>query len=397
MVKSLRRKFVIVTTLLMAALFTILWLVGEAYQSYWFDREMRSVIDVLTDSGIFAEGAGIDKELLVGGFTDEEPIACVTVDETGKILGSQVVGASEKEAGIDESTVQKMLEAKDSKYKTGGYIFTKRALNDGNTLIVAIKTGAQEYSVHRSVGQVFLIVMGLLLLIAVTFYLSKYVTLPAKEALEREKQFIADASHELKTPLGAISINAQALEIKQTNAVYINNILSETGRMNRLIEKLLMLSKLEESDRIEKTAFSLSDVVCEMVLTYESIAFEKGKTVEADIGDDIMFYGNEDEIRQLMAILLDNAIKNSEENGHIVICCRNDSGHNKITVANNGKGIKKEDLAHIFERFYTTDQARQKGSFGLGLAIAKEIVTRHGGTIEATSVPGEETVFTVIF
>ena len=212
--------------------------------------------------------------------------------------------------------------------------------------------------------------------------------------MEREKRFVSDASHELKTPLGAISVNAQALEFRGDDSIYVKNIISETGRMNRLIERLLTLSRLEEGALLEKKDFSLSDVVQEMVLTYESIAFEKGKELSSTIEDGIDFNGSADEIRQLLAILLDNAIKNSSDHGQIELKCYR-KNNIFIEVKNDGRGISQEDIGHIFERFYTTDQSRNSSSFGLGLAIAKELTERHGGSISAESEPGKETRFII--
>ena len=213
--------------------------------------------------------------------------------------------------------------------------------------------------------------------------------------MEAQKGFITNASHELKTPLGAISVNAEALKISKEDSLHVKNILSETARMNRLVENLLTLSKLDESKETEKKEFSLSDVVQEMCLTYESVAYEKNRRLCADIEDSIIINGNSDEIRQLLAILLDNAIKNSDENGLITLNCHKDVSTAQITVTNSGRGISEADLGHIFERFYTSEQSRNSGSFGLGLAIASEIVKRHGGKIEASSIPDKETVFTV--
>ena len=134
-----------------------------------------------------------------------------------------------------------------------------------------------------------------------------------------------------------------------------------------------------------------------MCLTYESVAFEKGREFSFDIEEKIILYGNSDEIRQLIAILLDNAIKNSESGGKLSLECYKGASGTKIKVSNTGPGIKEDDLEHIFDRFYTTDQSRNSGSFGLGLSIAKEIVSRHDGTINVASVPDKKTVFTIIF
>ncbi len=395
MVNKLRGKFVIVTTLMMTVLFLIFLIANKLYQDYWYDQDMRSVVETLLDSGFFGENNGIDKDVIIEGFTDEEPLVYVVVDNNVNILSKQTIGREARGDTITDSTICKMLGSGSSGYKTDGYIYARRVMSDGNTAIVALNSNINKGSAGKSIALILLIILGIMLLVVVSFVLSGFVTMPAREALEREKRFISDASHELKTPLGAISINAEVLKINKEDSLYVKNILSETARMNRLVENLLTLSKLDESKETGKCEFSLSEVAQEMCLTYESVAFEKNRRLCSDIEDGIMINGNSDEIRQLFVILLDNAIKNSDENGMITLDCHKETLTTQITVTNSGRGISEADLGHIFERFYTSEQSRNSGSFGLGLAIASEIVKRHGGKIEASSIPDKETVFTV--
>lgn len=395
MVKRLREKFVIVTMILMLSVFGIIGITGKIYFDYWAEQDILSIIEVISESGLFVKESEINGELLIEGITEEEPITGIIVDGSGNTISSKTIGASSDKA-IPDSVIKKMISAPQSKHKIDGYIFSKRQIGDENTLIVAISSNINDGSAIRLISRIVLLIVAVALLIMLTFYLSRFVTLPAEEALSREKRFISDASHELKTPLGAICVNAQALELRGDDSIYVKNIISETGRMNRLIERLLTLSRLEEGALLEKKDFSLSDVVQEMVLTYESIAFEKGKELSSEIEDNIEFNGNADEIRQLLAILLDNAIKNSSEHGNIELRCYRKNGI-FIEVKNDGRGISQEDIGHIFERFYTTDQSRNSSSFGLGLAIAKELIERHGGSISVESKPEKETTFTIKF
>lgn len=396
MVKRLREKFVIVTMILMLSVFGVIGITSKIYFDYWADKDILSIIEVISESGLFVLESEINGERLVEGLTDEEPITGIVVDSEGKVISSKTIGASSQNRNISDSTISKMFAVTQSKHKVDGYIFSKRQVGNGNTLIVAISSSINDGSPIKLISKLILLAAAVVLLAILTFYLSKYVTIPAEEALIREKRFISDASHELKTPLGAISVNAQALELRGDDSIYVKNIISETGRMNRLIERLLTLSRLEEGALLEKKDFSLSDVVQEMVLTYESIAFEKGKELSSTIEDGIDFNGNADEIRQLLAILLDNAIKNSSEHGQIELKCYK-KNNIFIEVKNDGKGIGQEDIGHIFERFYTMDQSRNSSSFGLGLAIAKELTERHGGSIYAESEQEKETRFIIKF
>ena len=132
-------------------------------------------------------------------------------------------------------------------------------------------------------------------------------------------------------------------------------------------------------------------------MTFESTAFEKKLDYRYQVDDECFIMGNADDLRQLLSILIDNAIKNTDELGVIDICCKNTRGNAYLSVANTGRGIAPEDLPHVFERFYTSDSSRKNNSFGLGLAIAKTIVERYDGSITVESQPEKTTTFTVVF
>lgn len=165
--------------------------------------------------------------------------------------------------------------------------------------------------------------------------------------------------------------------------------------MGRLVERLLILSKLDEQEKVDFSALSISELFEEMALTYESNAFEKAVKYYYQVEPNLSIQGNADEIRQLLAILIDNALKNTEPEGVVRLRCNREGKHIKLCVTNTGKGIAEEDIPHIFERFYTSDNSRNRKSFGLGLAIAKSIVERHNGDIDVVSIPDKETTFKV--
>ncbi|MCR4999913.1 MAG: HAMP domain-containing histidine kinase [Lachnospiraceae bacterium] len=396
MVKELRKKFVIVTSIMMIGLFGIFWTVNWMNTRYWEDREILSFIELLADSGVFTEERVSADSGVLNELTEDETIIAITVNTSGEIQDSKTLGNRKMSRKISEATIDAMLNADEEDYRIGQFVYTKQMLSDGNILIVAIAANLNAYYWTRVIASGLLFVAVAAALVALSFYLSRFITRPAEDALNREKRFISDASHELKTPLGAIGVNAQALELNRNDSIYVNNIISETGRMSRLIERLLTLSRLEETALVEKTRFSLSTVAEELMLTYESMAFEKGRVLDYDIENNLEINGSVDEIRQLIVILLDNAIKNSREKASIQFRCYGEGKKSILEVTNTGNGISQEDLPHIFERFYTTDQSRNSSSFGLGLAIAKEITERHGGNISVTSEPKGETTFRVI-
>ena len=323
---------------------------------------------------------------------EDSLIVGIITDKNGNILSQQKIGKGQAQS-VNQELVDKILSQKEDKLNYKSYVYTVKDLSDGNKLIVLQDTSNKSNAATRAFGTA-LIILGVGALALLTFFLSKFITEPARKALEREKQFVSDASHELKTPLSAISINAQALDVDNDN-INVKNILSETKRMNSLIEKLLTLSRYEETPIKDKKICSLSDILNEISLTYESIAFEKEIGYQYEIEDGITVRGDEDELKQLVVILIDNAIKNTEPLGLVTINLSKQNNHCVFEVKNTGKGIAEKDLPHIFERFYTLSTSRSDNSFGLGLPIAKSIVERHKGTITVSSVIDEETVFTV--
>lgn len=258
----------------------------------------------------------------------------------------------------------------------------------------------ENYDDYKPLTDILVIACEFLVLLLISLFLSRFVTEPAEKALEREKQFISDASHELKTPLAAISINAQALQAEIGNDRHIRHILSEARRMDVLVQKLLKLSYIEEvGKRIEMEKFSLSKAAEEMVLTFESNVFERKINFEYEIEDGIFYCGNEDEIKQVIMILLDNAMKHSDEAGRIFFQLRRSGKSIVATVENSGTAISPDDLPHIFERFYRADKSRasDENSYGLGLAIAKAVLDSHNAKITTERKEGEVTRFMVEF
>ena len=236
----------------------------------------------------------------------------------------------------------------------------------------------------------------------IIFFISRLLTLwiakPVAESFDKQKQFIADASHELKTPLAVIIASADALETNPAEGKWLANIKSESDRMSKLIADLLELAKSESVD--DKAQFSvgnLSKVVEMSTLTFEGIMFEKGVMLEDNIEEGIELSMNQYQIKQLMSILIDNAIKHSEKGGEIKVSLQRDKDI-VLTVTNKGEGIPKGEEEKIFERFYRADESRNRNEnrYGLGLAIAKNICASHSADISAKSENGY-TTFTVIF
>ncbi len=237
-----------------------------------------------------------------------------------------------------------------------------------------------------------------LVIATIVFFLSKliagWITKPAKEAFDKQREFIADASHELKTPLAVIMASSDEISINEENRKYIENIKFESDRMNKLISGMLDLSKLEEGvTRVDYKDENLSKIIEKTALTFDTVAFEKGVMIEMDIEDGITQKCSREEMEKLTSILIDNAIKHSYKNNAIQIVLKQNKSTKILEVTNTGDAIKEGEEEKIFERFYRSDKSRSRSEnrYGLGLAIARTIVHNHNGTIKAKSKDGKTT------
>lgn len=243
-------------------------------------------------------------------------------------------------------------------------------------------------------------------MLAVIFLVSLYFANrsigPVNSAWEKQRQFIADASHELKTPLSIITANYDALLSNQDETVrsqreWLDYIKIGTDRMAKLINDLLLLAKMEDVNiEVSKAPFDISVTIDKDIASLEAAIAEKEISLSKKIEQGIVINSDEEMVRQVFIILLENAVKYSDAKGKIIVSLTK-NGHNVIcSVKNSGKGIEKKDLPQIFDRFYRADKSRSgdNGSFGLGLSIAKTVVSRLGGDITVESIENGWTVFT---
>ena len=237
------------------------------------------------------------------------------------------------------------------------------------------------------------------LLSLLAWLLIRRMVRPVEDAFTRQKQFVSDASHELKTPLAVISANAEVLEQEIGENEYLGYIRSEVRRTDTLVNNLLTLARMDRggADTVPMQSFDLSRALLNVTLPFESTVYEAGKTMETDIPDGIDCTGNEEMIKQLVVILLSNALKYSDDGGRIEVSLKARGKQREIRVFNTGKAISPEDREHIFDRFWRADPAhgRETGGHGLGLAIARTIADAHKGKISVDSREGEGTAFTV--
>ncbi|MBP5752044.1 MAG: HAMP domain-containing histidine kinase [Treponema sp.] len=245
-----------------------------------------------------------------------------------------------------------------------------------------------------------LIYFASLIVFFIVAWIGSYFTVvPVREAFDKQKQFIADASHELKTPIAVISANIEVLQQEIKDNKWLEYIKTENSRMSALVKDMLYLAKNDAGHTdFVFVPFNVCDAVACCVLPFESVAFEQGKKLELNVPKkEIKVRGDEEKIKQSVIILTDNALKNSEKGAVIRVTVEEDNSKVLIKVYNTGHGIPAKEIPLIFNRFYRVDssRARATGGYGLGLAIANTIVTNHKGKISVESQLDSYTQFTV--
>jgi two-component system sensor histidine kinase CiaH len=236
----------------------------------------------------------------------------------------------------------------------------------------------------------------------VSLYFANRTIKPLADAWQKQKQFVADASHELKTPLSIINANYDALlanqeETIQSQIKWLDYMRIGTDRMAKLINDLLTLARFDDTKPAMQTiSFNLSNTVEAVLSSMEAAIIEKGIELSVSIGPNITVKSDPEGLKQVVAILLDNAIKYTDKNGQIEVVLARSNHQAVFSIKNSGTGIPEQELPKIFDRFYRADQSRthENGSYGLGLSIAKAVMDRLGGEIQVQSVAGEYTTFT---
>lgn len=396
MFEKLKRKFIFINmtllTLVFILIFGTIYLTTAANMDRELEGDLKGAIQNPRKPGPnFKNGNSIIIDL-----DSENNVANVTtnIEIDNAVLEESIYSILKNENKIDK------IDISGSSY---GYL--KEHTPKG--LKIALISRELQINMLNNLLKVFLIVgsISLFLLFYISVYLTNKTIKPIKESFEKQKQFIADASHELKTPLAIIRTNTSVITSNKDKTVdsqikWINYISNQVDRMAKLIDDMLSLTKLDSNKVMEeKSSFDLSKVLDSILLGFEAVVFENNIILETEIQKNVDLKANKEEIKKLCSILLDNALKYTNSGGRIDVILYEDKNKVYLKVKNTGDGIKKEDLEKIFERFYRIDtsRARETGGYGLGLSIAKSIVESHNGKIYAESNIGKDTTFIVEF
>lgn len=426
--KKLQKKFV---AMIMASVFVVLTIVFAAILVTDFQQSEATVYNAL-DSAI--SQAGSDQKNNAPGDVPEKPegmvselgpqqqdvegtnppeiggqgggnltpVAVYSIADGGTLtVDSKSTTASISDDVLDAATDEVVsLDDGQGTLTSANLYYMKKVL--GNTTYVAFadKSSAsswQSLAVTLAVTEV----VALAAFFVISLIFAKWAVRPVEKAWQQQQQFIADASHELKTPLTVILANNSLIRKHPEKTIaqesdLVESTQTEAERMQELVCEMLDLMKTgQKQEALERLNFS--DLVEGRTLQFEAVAFEKQVSIESDIAENIEVNGNEARLNRLVSILLDNACKYSPKDETVQVNLKRVGERAELTVNNKGAAIPAEDLEHIFDRFYRADKARtaESGSYGLGLAIAKQIAYDHSGTITCTSTATTGTTFTV--
>lgn len=304
-------------------------------------------------------------------------------------------------AAVDDDSAKDLAQQVYSSGKKKGFVDYYRYLvrtDDSGSIVIFLDCN-RSLSNFRSFFFISILVslIGFAAVLVLVILLSRRAIRPIQESYDKQKRFITDAGHELKTPLTVIDADLSVLEMDVGKNEWIDDMRSQTKRLAKLTNDLVYLSKMDEENRQRiKIEFPLSDVTAEEAQSFRSRALVENKSFESAIEPMISYTGDEKAIRQLISILLDNALKYSEPGGSIRIALSKKGKTVSLSVFNTTETVRQEDLNHLFDRFYRTDQSRnsETGGYGLGLSIAKAIVSAHRGKITAESADGRSLTIT---
>ena len=321
----------------------------------------------------------------------------VFFDENCEVTGVNI----DSIAAYTEDQAQEIAEEKfstdllDDVKKDGSYYYTVRKSDNGYMFIYLDCSESLNQNKRLFLISIMVALASLVLEFIICTLLSKRVVKPVVESVEKQKTFITDASHELKTPLTIISANTEVIEMMEGSNEWTDSIKNQTTRLTKLVNEMVYLAKMdEERPMLTIRDFSLSSAVEETVMPFKTVAEGKGLKFLAEIEEGIKWSGDETATRQLISIFMDNAMKYTTEKGSLNIKLYRKGHHSTLTVANSCAPMSKEEINKLFERFYRVDKSRSRetGGSGIGLSIAKAIADGHKNMELSVSSPKEKTI-----
>ena len=410
MIKQLRRKFIVIAMCSSVVVLSAIMLIINGANYYDICKNADERLSIIADNGgafpppdSFRDGRGPgEQKPHMRELSPEAPFETryftVHIDDTGTVMAvdtkhiAAVDGDGAAEYALKLYGAGKMSGFyKDYRYRT--------VSQDDGLLYVFLDCG-KELTAFRSFLLVSILVslFGILLVFLLVLLFSKIAVRPVAESYAKQRRFITDASHELKTPLTVIDASAAVLEMEKGGSEWIDSIKNQVERLSSLTEKLVLLSRMEEEKpRLSMTEFSISDAVYETARAFEPVAASLHKKLHIQVERNLSFCGDEASIRQAVSLLMDNAMKYSDSEGSVEISLKREVRNLQLVIGNTAEHLQPGKLDILFERFYRADASRnsETGGYGIGLSVVQAIVTAHRGRITAESPDGRWIYFKI--
>ena len=389
MFKSLRRKFITTAVGSVAVVIAILAIALNFINYYKLEERIdTTLLDASKSQALIKIFVEDGDDLIItknsSSTTDYNGFSIAKVDDSGRIIKTYRDDTLiPNQDALQSKVIEALKEGKTSGF-IGSYRFLKAETNVGN-LILFLNCQRELDSQHSFEKNSLLISIGVIASVFVLIVLiSKRVIAPIQETYIKQKQFITGASHELKTPLAIISSNADVLEMMNGDSKWTQNIHNQVDRLTSLVNSLVVFSRMEEKDTVERTRFDLTNALESRIEDFNELADFQKKNIVTDIDPDLYYFGEEASIVQLMDILLENAIKYAPEDSGISVSLKKNRKYAILKVSNKAT-VQKGDLSKVFERFYRLDESRNSAikGYGIGLSMAQLIAEKHKETIRA--------------
>lgn len=406
MIRKLKIKFIVLS---MTSLFILLLIIVAGMNIINYTSVCREADEILSlisqNKGVFPDFKGKGNNRLPRNMSPELPhesrYFSVLFDQSGNLIHVE----TSRITSVD--TTMAIEYAKDvmNNDKTHGFINDYRflqSLEEDTTRITFLDHGRQLDSFYHFlfISSGMALVGFLIVLFIISFSAGK-ITKPIAESYEKQKRFITDAGHEIKTPLTIINANVDILKMDIGENECLEDIEQQTKRLTSLVNNLVYLARMEEAENsLPMIEFPVSEVVQETAMSFKNRALAEKKEFRCNVQPVLSMYGNDKAIEQLVSILMDNALKYSAPGGAVSLDLTGQNKTLSLTVLNTTQTvINPDDLPYVFDRFYRTDKSRnsETGGHGIGLSVAKAIVTSHGGKIYADTQDGHSFRITVTF
>ena len=414
MIAKLRKKFILVIMLCvmstisiaLGSLFVINHISYKRNVNNFLEREL-DIYSGFREERLPDKNRREDNDIFSFNMFDDKPMhflpsVCITLDYSGSVIESKINYLELSDEDIDK-LANTIVTSKLKRGSVSSFGLEYLSITEDNyTYIVAADNSFESGNIRNLfILCIISFMISFFVFFAISVLLSTWILKPVEKSWQQQNRFVSDASHELRTPITVILANLNILSSKKDDLIktqyqWIDNTKEEANRMKQLVDELLFLARSD--DRQNKLVFSkidLSELLLSRMLSFEALAFEKGIRLDYDISDDLNIIGHEGNVKQLISILLDNAMKYCGDKGSVYLKAFSLKDRTYVLIKNSGDLIDAEDLKHIFERFYRTDKSRSRteGGYGLGLAIAKTIVDNMHGKISVLSDKENGTVF----